>query len=96
MREIALATEQLAAKLLFELLDGAGQRGLRDVTLFGGAGEVQQSRYRKEVSDLVHFHADTDAIGWCEIVEVKLRRRAIADSYQFRTHTVFQLTTSYT
>ena len=48
MREIALAAEQLAAELFLQLLDGARERRLRDVTLFGGAGEVQQSGYSQE------------------------------------------------
>ena len=59
MREIALASKQLAAQLFLQLLDGPRQRRLRNVTLLGGAGEVQQSRDGEEVSDLVHFHAGT-------------------------------------
>ena len=41
VREIALAPEQLAAKLLLELFDGARQRRLGDVTLLCGSGEIQ-------------------------------------------------------
>lgn len=52
----ALAMEQRAAHLLLELLDGAGQRGLRDVAALGGAGEVQVLAERKEIAHLVHFH----------------------------------------
>jgi hypothetical protein len=58
MREIALASKQLAAQLFLQLLDGPRQRRLRNVTFLGGAGEVQQSRDGEEVSDLVHFHAE--------------------------------------
>jgi hypothetical protein len=62
MCEIALASKQLAAQLFLELLDGTRQRRLRDVTLLGRAREVQQTGDGQEVSDLVHFHANTNAI----------------------------------
>ena len=52
----ALAPEQIAAKLAFELADGAGERGLGDVALLGGAREIERARHREEVADLVHFH----------------------------------------
>jgi hypothetical protein len=42
-------------QLDFELLDGAGERRLRDPNLLGGASEVEMSRDRKKISDLVHF-----------------------------------------
>ena len=54
----ALAVEQRPAKLLLELLDGAGQRGLRDVAALGRAREIQLLAEREEVADLMHFH-------WC-------------------------------
>jgi hypothetical protein len=57
--EVALAPKKLSAQLFFQLFDGSRERGLRDVTLLGSAGEVQQARYGEEVSDLVHFHAGT-------------------------------------
>src|SRR5262249_48832146 len=52
-----LAAEQVAAELLLELLDRAGQRGLRDVTFLGSLGEIQLADRRQEISDLMHFHA---------------------------------------
>ena len=51
-----LAPEQIAAKLAFELADGAGEGGLGDVALFGGAREIERTSHREEVADLVHFH----------------------------------------
>ncbi len=53
-----LATEQVAAKLALELADGAGERGLGNVTFLGGAREIERPRHREEVADLMHFHAD--------------------------------------
>src|SRR5262249_8581027 len=52
-----LAAEQVAAELLLELLDRAGERGLRDVTFLRSLGEIQLADRRQEISDLVHFHA---------------------------------------
>jgi hypothetical protein len=52
----SLAPEELATELDFQVLDGTGQGRLRDVTLFGGAREIQGARNRQKVSDLVHFH----------------------------------------
>ena len=51
-----LAPEQVAAKLAFQQLDRARQRGLRDVALLRGAREIERARDRQKVSDLVHFH----------------------------------------
>ena len=52
------AAEQIAAKLAFELTDGAGERGLCDIAFLGGAREIERPRYSEEVADLMHFHAD--------------------------------------
>ena len=57
LRLVALAPEQLAAKLVLELADRFGQRRLSYVAGFGGAGEVQRLANRQKVSDLVHFHS---------------------------------------
>ena len=51
-----LAPEQIAAKLAFELADGARERGLGNVALLGGAREIESSRHGEEVADLMHFH----------------------------------------
>ena len=52
----ALATEQVAAKLTFELADGPGQRRLGDMAFLGGTGEIQHPRHGEEIADLMHFH----------------------------------------
>ena len=52
----ALAVKQRAAKLFFQLLDGAGQRGLRNVGALRRAREVQLLAQREEVANLMHFH----------------------------------------
>ena len=57
MRQLALAAQQQAAKLLFELLDRAGQRRLRDMALLGRAGEIQRVGDRQKIADLMHLHA---------------------------------------
>ena len=54
----ALAAEQIAAKLAFELADGAGERRLGDVAFLGRAGEIERARHGEEVADLMHFHKD--------------------------------------
>src|SRR5262245_10768998 len=51
-----LATEEVAAKLAFELADGTRQRRLSDVAFLGSAGEIERSRHGQEVAHLVHFH----------------------------------------
>ena len=56
MRVGALAVKQRTAQLFFELLDGARQRGLRDVAALGRAGEVQFLAEAEEIADLMHFH----------------------------------------
>src|SRR6516164_7187220 len=49
--------KQVAAQLALELLDRAGQRGLRDVALLGCLGEIELAHRRQEISDLMHFHS---------------------------------------
>ena len=56
LRVRALAPEQVAAELAFELLDRARQRGLADVALFGAAGEIEVLRDREKIPHLMHFH----------------------------------------
>jgi hypothetical protein len=52
----ALAAEERAAKFLFELLDRAGERRLRDIAFFGSPREIQAPRHGKKVSNLMHLH----------------------------------------
>jgi hypothetical protein len=52
----ALAAEERAAKFLFELLDRAGERWLRDTAFFGRPREIQAPRHGKKVSNLMHLH----------------------------------------
>ena len=51
-----LAAKQVAAEFGLQLLDGPRQRRLRDVALVGGAREVEHTRDRKEVANLMHLH----------------------------------------
>src|SRR5262245_11576500 len=51
------AAEQIAAELLFKLLDGTGQRRLRHVARLCSLGEIALADRRQEVPDLVHFHS---------------------------------------
>jgi hypothetical protein len=46
----------LAAKLRFELLDGAGEGRLGHVAALGGAMEIECVADRQKVSDLGYFH----------------------------------------
>lgn len=55
--EAALAPEEQAAELLFELLNRASQRGLGDMTLLGGTCEIQRVADGEEITDLVHLHS---------------------------------------
>ena len=57
MGQLALAAQQQPAKLLFELLDRAGQCRLRDMALLGRAGEIQRVGDRQKIADLMHLHA---------------------------------------
>src|SRR5437016_1849148 len=59
MREMALAMEKRPAELALQLLDGARERGLRDVGLLRGAREVQFLCDGEKITDLVHFHGAT-------------------------------------
>jgi len=54
--EVALAAEQLAAKLLLEPLDRARQRRLGNVALLRRPREVERARRTEKIADLVHFH----------------------------------------
>ena len=56
LRMRTLAAEQVATQLVFELADGAGQRRLRDVALFGGPREIKRPCHREQITNLVHFH----------------------------------------
>ncbi len=52
----ALAVEKRSAELVLQLLDCAGQCGLADVALLGGAREIQRACKGNEVAHLLHFH----------------------------------------
>ena len=52
----ALAVEQRAAQLVFELLDRPRERRLRDIAALGGAREIERFGQRHEVAHLLHFH----------------------------------------
>src|SRR4029450_12382298 len=56
LRGRALTAEQVAAEFGFQLLGGPRRRRLRDVALVGGAREVEYTRHRKEVANLMHLH----------------------------------------
>src|SRR6516225_5654057 len=56
LRQLALAVDQLAAELLFELLHPLGQRGLRDIALLRCAREVECGRDGEEVANLMKLH----------------------------------------
>src|SRR5262249_16118543 len=53
-----LAAKQVSAKLVFQLLDGARQRRLGHVALFGRAGEVPCAGDRQKIPDVMHVHSD--------------------------------------
>jgi hypothetical protein len=61
MCEAALAADKQPPEFLFELLDCAGERGLRDVASFCRPRKVQRLAQGKEVSDLIELHARTVA-----------------------------------
>jgi hypothetical protein len=54
--DMFVTAEQLAAKLRFELLDGAGEGRLGHVAALGGAMEIECVADRQKVSDLGYFH----------------------------------------
>lgn len=56
VRVVALAAEQRATQFVFQALDRAGERRLRDIAGLGRAREVQRLAHREEVADLMHFH----------------------------------------
>jgi hypothetical protein len=51
--EAPLAAEKFATKLCFELLYGARERRLRDMTLLCGSSEVERLANGQKVADLV-------------------------------------------
>ena len=57
----ALAVEERPAKLMLELLDGAGQRRLADVAALRRAREIELARERDEIADLLHLHRAASA-----------------------------------
>ena len=52
----SLAPKEIAAKLAFELLDRARERGLGNMAFFRGAREIQRLGDREKIADLMHFH----------------------------------------
>src|SRR5262245_40851921 len=56
MRATPLAPDQQSAEFSLELLDGARERGLRDVTPFRGTRKVQRLAQCKKISDLIKLH----------------------------------------
>src|SRR5262249_39811240 len=54
--KLTLTIDQLATKLLLQLLYALSQGGLRDVALLGGTREVEGVGERQEVADLVKLH----------------------------------------
>src|SRR4029077_7797546 len=58
LRVRPLTAEGIAHELPFEVTNGAGQGGLRDVALLSRAREIERPGDRQEVADLMHFHAD--------------------------------------
>lgn len=56
MRLCALAMEERAAKFGFQSLDRAGERRLGDAACLGCAREVELTRERDEIADLLHLH----------------------------------------
>src|SRR6516162_733216 len=62
-----LAPKQVAAELVFEVPNGASERRLRHIALFGSPGEIQLTGRRQEISDLLHFHS-------CSLL-LKLRKK---------------------
>src|SRR5262249_6501248 len=56
MGVVALAAEQRPAQFVLQPLDGARQRGLRDIAGLGRPREVQGLADGQEIPDLMHFH----------------------------------------
>jgi hypothetical protein len=61
VRQRPLAAEQQAVKFLLQLLDSTREGWLSDVALLSRAREVQRSRHRKKVANLMHFHRATSS-----------------------------------
>ena len=64
LRELAFAVNELAAQFLLELLDRLRQGRLRDEAFLGRAREVERSRKRKKIADLVHLHDAAPSLLW--------------------------------
>jgi hypothetical protein len=56
MRIAALAVEKRPAQFVLQLLNGTRQCRLTDIALVSSPGEVQRTRERDEIADLLHFH----------------------------------------
>jgi hypothetical protein len=52
----AIAVKQPAPEFIFQELDRARQRGLRDVAALRSLGKAEMFAYRQKVSDLVNLH----------------------------------------
>ena len=59
MGALALAADQQSTKLLLELLNRAGEGGLRDVASFRRAREIQRLAQGEKISDLIELHPHT-------------------------------------
>ena len=59
MREMAFTVKKRAAKLSFQLLNGARERGLRDVALLAAREKFNSCCNGKKITDLMHFHGGT-------------------------------------
>jgi hypothetical protein len=57
-----LAAEQVTAKLSLKLLDCPRQRWLGDIALVSSTREIERSRDREEIPNLMHFHGRTPMI----------------------------------
>ena len=57
-----LAAKQVATEFGLQLFDGPRQRGLRDIALVGGAREVEHTRNREEVANLMHLHGRAPSV----------------------------------
>jgi len=62
MSQKVLASQQQAAKLLFELAHGTRQSRLGDVAGFGRTAEVQGLAEREEIADQVHLRTERSSM----------------------------------
>ena len=53
---LAITGKQQPAELIFQLLDGARQRRLRDIAALRGTPEIQRLARAEEVTDFMQFH----------------------------------------